>query len=270
MSAAASPEEFRTRYGPWAVVAGAAVGLGAEYARQLAAVGLRLVLVDRDGPALAATTRELARQVEVLPVSLDLARPDVAPALTAALGAHEAGLLVYNAAVGIVSRFLDITAAQATTMLDVNCRAPMLLVHALAPAMVARGRGGIVLMSSMSGNFGSEQLAVYAATKAFDLVFADALWAELRPSGVDVLAVQPGATRTPGWQSSQPEALRGPGPHVAEAADVVREALATLGDGPNLVPGAQNRQGAEMLARMSRRQAVELMSGITGGLLPNR
>jgi len=263
-------EEFPTRYGPWAVVAGAAVGLGAEYARQLAALGLRLVLVDRDAPALAATTRELTPQVEILPVTLDLARPDVAPALTAALGTRAVGLLVYNAAVGIVSRFLDITAAQATTMLDVNCRAPMLLAHALAPAMVARGRGGIVVMSSMSGNFGSEQLAVYAATKAFDLVFADALWAELGPSGVDVLAVQPGSTRTPGWQSSQPEALRGPGPNVAEAADVVREALATLGDGPNLVPGAQNRQGAEMLARMSRRQAVELISRITAGLLPNR
>jgi hypothetical protein len=269
MSGSSTDAAFCERYGRWALVAGAAVGLGAEYARQLAAKGLDLVLVDRDAAALATTARELERMVDVLPVTLDLARPDVAEALVHAAGERQIGLLVYNAAIGTVSRFLDLTPAHATAMLDVNCRAPMLLVRAFAPAMVARGRGGVLLMSSMSGNFGSEQLAVYAATKAFDLVFADALWAELRGVGIDVLAVQPGSTRTPGWQSSQQEAMRGPGPHVAEPADVVREALAALGDGPNLVPGETNRQGAAMLASLPRRQAIELMSSITKDLLRN-
>lgn len=265
--------DFRARYGPRALVAGAAVGLGAEYARQIGARGLALVLLDRDAEPLAATARAIAAEakVEVAPVTVDLGRPDLLDALAPALAGREIGLLVYNAAIGTVSRFLDIAPAHFGRMLDVNCRGPMLLVHALAPAMVARGRGGIVLMSSMSGNFGSEQLAVYAATKAFDLVFADALWAELGAQGVDVLAVQPGSTRTPGWQSSQPEELRGPGPHVAEPVDVVREALDTLGHGgPNLVPGETNRQGAAALAQMPRDQAVRLMSGITRSLLSNR
>jgi uncharacterized protein len=269
----APSDDFRGRYGPWALVAGAAVGLGAEYARQLAARGLKLVLLDRDAAPLASTARAIAAQagVEAVPVTVDLGRPDLLETLAPALAGREIGLLVYNAALGTVSPFLEIAPSHFGAMLDVNCRGPMLLVHALAPAMAARGRGGIVLMSSMSGNFGSEQLAVYAATKAFDLVLADALWAELRPRGVDVLAVQPGSTRTPGWQSSQPEELRGPGPHVAEPADVVREALDTLGvGGPNLVPGDTNRQGAAILAAMPRRQAVELMSGITRLLLPNR
>ena len=261
------PDAFRTRYGPWGLVAGAAVGLGAEYARQLAACGLRLVLLDRDEAPLAATARELGARTDVVPVTIDLARPDLAAALRPALDGREIGLLVYNAAIGIVSRFLDMTAAEFGAMLDVNCRGPMLLVHALAPAMVARGRGGIVLMSSMSGNLGSEQLAVYAATKAFDLVLTDALWAELRPHGVDVLAVQPGSTRTPGWASSQPEELRGPGPHVMEPGDVVREALDALGAGPNVIPGEQNRQGAALLAQLPRREAVEIMSGVTRRLL---
>ena len=134
--------------------------------------------------------------------------------------------------------------------------------------MVARKRGGIVVMSSMSGNFGSSQLTVYAASKAFDLVFADALWAEMREHGVDVLAVQPGSTRTPGWQSSQPPELQGPGPHVMEPELVVSEAIATLGKEPVLIPGEQNRQGAAMLAAVPRRQAIEIVSGITRGLLP--
>jgi short-subunit dehydrogenase len=263
------PADFPTRYGPWALVAGAAVGLGAEYARQLAARGLRLVLVDREPPALEATAAALRAEhrVEVLPVVADLAHPDVGTTLARAAGEREIGLLVYNAAIGTVARFLDMTPAQSLAMLEVNCRGPLLLVHAFAPAMVARGRGGIVLMSSMSGNFGSEQLAVYAATKAFNLVLGDALWAELRGAGVDVLAVQPGSTRTPGWQSSQPPELQGPGPHVMEPEDVVREALAALGDGPHLVCGELNRQGAQMLAQLPRREAVEFVSGITRTLL---
>ena len=107
-----------------------------------------------------------------------------------------------------------------------------------------------------------------AATKAFDLVFADALWAEMREHGVDVLAVQPGSTRTPGWQSSQPPELQGPGPHVMEPELVVTEALDALGVEPVLVAGEMNRQGAQMLATLPRRQAIELMSEITGKLVP--
>src|SRR5206468_1211985 len=123
---------------------------------------------------------------------------------------------------------------------------------------------GIVVMSSMSGSFGSAQLAVYAATKAFDLAFAEALWAELREHGVDV----PDSTRTPGWQSSQRPELRVPGAHVMEPEAVVAEALEALGVEPVVIPGELNRQGAAMLAGLPRRQAIELMSGITRDLLP--
>jgi len=264
--------EFRRRYGPCALVAGAAVGLGAEYARQIAARGLDLVLLDRDAEPLADTARTLAassgRRVDS--VTVDLARPDLIDAVRPSLDGREIGLLVYNAAVGSVSRFLDMTPAHMQAMLDVNCRGTMWLVHALAPAMVARGRGGLVLMSSMSGNFGSEQLAVYAATKAFTLVLGDALWAEMAPHGVDVLVVQPGSTRTPGWQSSQPGERQGPGPHVMEPEPVVTETLDALGMQPHLVPGEQNRQGADILARLPRRQAIELMSQMTRELLPKR
>ena len=260
---------FSDRYGPWALIAGAAVGLGAEWARQLAARGLALVLVDRDAGPLAETARTIgATGTLVRTLVLDLARADVADAVAGATTDVELGLVVYNAAIGTVSPFLDLAPANIQAMLDVNCRAPMLLARTLAPAMVARGRGGIVLMSSMSGNFGSAQLAGYAATKAFDLVFADALWAELREHGVDVLAVQPGSTRTPGWQSSQPPELQGPGPHVMEPDQVVSEALAALGTEPNVIPGEQNRQGAQILASLPRRQAIELMSTITGKLVP--
>lgn len=263
--------DFASCYGPWALIAGAAVGLGAEYARQVAAAGVHLILVDRDDGPLQATAAAIAREyrVDTLPVVADLARPDIADVLQAAAGHREIGLLIYNAAIGTVARLDTTTPAHSMRMIDVNCRGPLLLVHGFAPSMLARGRGGIILMSSMSGNFGSEQLAVYAASKAFNLVLGDALWAEFRSLGVDVLAVQPGSTRTPGWQTSQPEELKGPGPHVMETDVAVQEALAALGTGPNLIPGELNRQGAAMLASLPRRQAVEMMSAITRDLLTN-
>ena len=266
-----SSDAFVARYGPWALVAGAAVGLGAEYARAIAARGISVVLVDRDPDPLAATAdaiRAANPTVEIRTLVLDLARADVDTAVTAATTGLEIGLLVYNAAIGTVSPFLEISKANMQAMLDVNCRGPLFLTHALVPAMVARKRGGVVLMSSMAGNVGSAQLTVYAATKAFDLVFADSLWAELRGQGVDVLAVQPGQTRTPGWQSSQPPKLHNPNPHVMEPAEVVREALDALDVEPNLVPGETNRQSVQMLASLPRRQTIELISQITANLLP--
>jgi uncharacterized protein len=266
---------FRDRYGPTALVAGGAVGLGAEWARQLAAHGLGLVLLDRDGPALEATAREIGatHRVAVVPVTIDLGRADLVAALQPHVAEREIGLLVYNAAVGTVAPFLELDPDHVRAMLAVNCAGPLLLARTLLPAMVARGRGGVIFMSSLSGNIGSAQLAVYAATKAFTLVAADALWAELRPHGVDVLAVQPGSTRTPGWLSSQPAGDQGQdagmGLPVMQPADVVREALAGLGVEPVVIPGELNRQGAEALAKLPRRQAIELMSTVTARLVPN-
>jgi short-subunit dehydrogenase len=263
--------DFRSKYGPSALIAGAAVGLGAEYSRQIAQHGLNLVLLDRDAEPLEETAAEIRTRhgVQVRTLTVDLARPDLADAIRPALDGVEIGLLVYNAAVGTVAPFFELPPAHVDRMIDVNCRGPLRLVHALVPPMIARRRGGLILMSSLSGNIGSAQLAVYAASKAFTLVLADALWAELRPHDVDVLAVQPGSTRTPGWLSSQSaESTATPLP-VMEPAEVVREALAALGVEPSVVPGELNRQGAEVLARMPRRKAIELMSVVTGNLVRN-
>lgn len=262
-------DDFSARYGPCALVAGAGVGLGAEYARQLAERGLDLLLIDRDAAAVEATAATLraAHGVAVDCALVDLARPDLLAALAAPLAGREIGLLVYNAARGTVAPFLDTAPALLDTLLAVNCRAPLQLVRALAPAMVARGRGGIILMSSMAGSIGSAQIGAYAASKAFALVLADALWAELRPHGVDVLAVQPGQVRTPGWQSSQPAGdTTLP---VMEPVDVVREALAALGQEPCVIPGAMNRESAALLATLPRRQAIEFLSQFTAQLVRN-
>src|SRR5579885_3041912 len=116
---------FRARYGPWALVAGAAMGLGAEFARQLAGRGLALVLLDCDAAALEATAASIAaaHAVAVRPVVVDLGRPDLVDALAGSVAGLEIGLLVYNAALGTVAPFLAIDPAHTERMLDVNCRA---------------------------------------------------------------------------------------------------------------------------------------------------
>jgi hypothetical protein len=262
---------FAGRYGPRALVAGGASGLGAEYCRQIAATGIDLVILDRDESPLDATASELRSApdaVDVVTAVVDLGRkPErLLDAVRHAVGDLEIGLLVINAAWSPIGRFLDEDLASLLAAIDINCRAPVVLVHELGARMAARGHGGIILMSSLAAETGAANVALYSATKAFDLVLAEGLWYELRERGVDVVAIRPGSTRTPGWQSSQPASGEFEG--VMEPADVVRDALATLGTTPSIVAGAANRAAEAMFRRMARRDVIELMSAITSQLVP--
>jgi short-subunit dehydrogenase len=264
-------EVFAARYGPRALVAGGATGMGAEYCRQIAAMGLDLVVLDRDEPALDATAAELRsapEPVDVVTAVVDLGQPapQLLESVRRVVGDREIGLLVANAAWSPVGPFLDSDLAGLLAAVDINCRAPVVLVHELGAQMAARGRGGIIIMSSLAAETGTAQVALYSATKAFDLVLAEGLWYELRDRGVDVVAIRPGSTRTPGWQSTQPASgdLKG----VMEPADVVRDALAALGTTPSISAGPANRAAEAMFRSMSRRDVIELMSGITSRLVP--
>jgi len=265
------PAEFAARYGPRALVAGGAAGLGAEYCRQIAATGIDLVVLDRDEQGLSAIASELRAtysDVEVSTALLDLAQPagQLLDALRVVVGDLEISLLVANAAWSPVGPFLESSLDSLLTAIDINCRAPVVLAHELGGRMAGRGRGGIIIMSSLAAESGTAQVALYSATKAFDLVLAEGLWYELRDRGVDVIAIRPGSTRTPGWQSSQPAGGEVEG-IVMEPADVVRDALAGLGTTPSLPTGAGNRAAEAMFRSMSRRQVIELVSGITAGLV---
>jgi short-subunit dehydrogenase len=264
------PGAFAARYGPRALVAGGAVGMGAEYCRQIAATGIDLVILDRDESGLDAIASELRSApgaVDVVTAVVDLGQPHepLLASVRAAVGDLEIGLLVANAAWSPVGPFLDSDLGALLAAIDINCRAPVVLAHEIGGRMAARGRGGIVVMSSLAAETGAAQVALYSATKAFDLVLAEGLWYELRDRGVDVVAIRPGSTRTPGWQSSQPASgdLKG----VMEPADVVRDALAALGTTPSISAGPANRAAEAMFRGMARRDVIELMSGITSRLV---
>ena len=247
--------DLRTAYGPWALIAGASAGIGAEFARQLAAAGLHILLVARRAEALEELAQSLrsAHGVQVRTASIDLAAPDLLERIRAAAEGVEIGLLVYNAAFTRIGPFLAQSLEDKLRILDVNCRGPVVLAHELGAAMARRRRGGIILLSSMAGIQGAPMLAMYGATKSFDRVLAEGLWDELRAEGIDVIACVAGATRTPTYEASKP--LSDPA-IIMDTEPVVRETLAALGRTPSFVPGLANRAAAFVMERLFPRAAA--------------
>jgi short-subunit dehydrogenase len=233
--------DFATHYGPWALVTGAAQGIGAEYAAQLHRLGMPLVLVDVQADLLGETAEQLrmtAAGAEVRTVVADLADTSAVHSVLAQVDDLEIGLLVANAGIGLVGRWLDVPVERKITQVAINCTSVVILADGLTRKMVERKRGGVIIMASGSADAGSSYIATYAATKAFDRVFAEGLWAELSPHGVDVTAVMPGAVRTPGFAAALPAGLAPtkmmrPG----EPAIVVAAALDGLGTRLNVRPG---------------------------------
>ncbi|MDP9028065.1 MAG: SDR family NAD(P)-dependent oxidoreductase [Actinomycetota bacterium] len=258
---------FSDRYGPYALVAGGSDGLGAAFAEGIARRGVNLVLLARQADRLTATATRLRTgyNVEVIAIAADLANWDTVKKQLADLTV-DIGLLVYDAAYAPIGHFEDVTAEQLAEAAAVNVRAPLLLTKLLSAPMIERGRGGIILMSSLAGGQGSPNLATYAATKSFTTILAEGLWRELKPRGVDVLACVAGAILTPGYQQAE-SAKPAPGTLTAEVvAETALKALAS-GKGPVVVPGAVNKLGRFVLTRLlTRRAAIALMSKNTGGL----
>jgi short-subunit dehydrogenase len=256
---------FKETYGPYALVAGGSDGLGAAFAEAIARRGLNVVLLARDEGRLNATAARLkeAFGVDAIAVAVDVADYD---SVKERLGDLKVsiGLLIYNAAYAPIGRFEDTSADQLARATDVNVRAPLLLAKLLSVPMIERGRGGIVLMSSLAGSQGSPNIAAYAATKSFNAILAEGLWNELKPHGVDVLACMAGAILTPGYERAE-SAKSAPG--TLEAKQVAERTLNALGKGPIFVPGAVNKVARFVLMRLiSRRAAIAIMSKNTGGL----
>lgn len=248
---------IRERYGPWALVTGASSGIGEQFARQLARAGFRLLLVARREDRLRDLRAELGRRRgrEIELVVTDLAEPGAVERVVAGTAGRDLGLIVSNAGFGLKGEFASHDRARLEAMLNVNVRAPLLLVHALLPRLRARGTAGIILTGSVEGEAPFPWSSAYAATKAFVHSLGMGLHGELAGTGIDVLVLAPGATDT--------EALALQGfdaatlPSVMSPAEVARQALRELGRTPLHVPGADNRKFVSQLRRMPRRRQIE-------------
>jgi uncharacterized protein len=254
--------KFSDRYGSWGIVAGASQGLGAEYADQLAARGLNLILVARRLELLKPLAAQLTAKygIRTKCLDLDLADVNAAEQIVQATMDLDIGLLVYNAAYAAVGPFLDQSMAAHINELQTNIHSPLKLIYLLSQHFLERGHGGILLMSSLSAYQGSAYISTYAATKAFTIVLAEGLWEEWRTHGVDVLVCVSGAIETPNFAASQPTKTGGLGDMKLAPAQVAQEALEALGKQPYVIPGTMNRFASLFMRHfLPRKVAIKFM-----------
>ncbi|GAB92659.1 SDR family NAD(P)-dependent oxidoreductase [Gordonia rhizosphera] len=270
-------QQFKDRYGPWAAVAGASTGLGAAFADELAQRGLNVVLVARRGALMEETAEKIRAKhgVEVKPVVLDLADSDADAQFASAVEGLEIGFFIYNAALEPQGLFVDEDRDSLIGNIVVNCITPTLLVKQLAPGMIERKRGGIVLVSSLGALQGIKVFAAYGAAKSYELILGEGLWDEFREHGVDACTLVVGATSTPVFlerqkQMKQPskedmEAVFGSGgvtePFTPE--QVAASLFPQLGTGPRVFANPDDEKAAEFMASMPRADTVAMMGKIS-------
>ncbi|MCB9235159.1 MAG: SDR family NAD(P)-dependent oxidoreductase [Bacteroidia bacterium] len=258
--------DLKQKYGPLALVAGASIGMGAAFSHYLAEAGMDLVLVARRiGPLeeLAETLRQ-RHGVQVDCIACDLALPDAASQLLAALDNRQVSVFVYNAALSYIGRFEEHDPTHLEQLSQANMVTPLLLVQKLGQAMLARGKGAIILLASLAGLQGSGFLTAYAASKSFDRVLAESLWYEWKDRGVDVLGCTAGATSTPNFIDTQPEKTGLIRPSIQTPEAVVKECFRNLGKRPSFISGAPNRLASFIMQRiLPRKMAIKIMGDTT-------
>ena len=255
---------FVERYGPWALVTGASAGIGAEFARQLSEKGLNLVVVARRRQRLEDLARDLEsrNKVQVRIVTVDLSQSDFLPTILSVTNSIEIGLLVNNAGFGLAGHLIEHELEKELQLLDVNCRAPLVLTHVFGRQMAQRKRGGIIFVSSVSAYIATPFEASYAASKVYELFLAESLGYEFKKKGVDMLALCPGSTDTEFHE------IAGSRPVAAMAVEpVVRLALKKLGKTSVAIPGWHNRLLVYLLKFTPRRVHTYFAGKVMGNLV---
>lgn len=226
--------DFKSKYGPWAVIGGASDGTGRAFVHQVAATGIHCIVIARREGMLSELAGEIRSKygVECISAAIDLSTPDAFAKIVEAVGIREVGLFISNAGSDPNgSVFLDKDVERWVDLVNRNVLTNLRCCHHFGGLMRRRGRGGLLLVGSAAGYGGSKFMAVYSATKAFVWCLAESLWAELRSYHVDVLYIALVATDTPFLQ----RLLEEKGQKQMKASspeDVAKKGLAYLARGP--------------------------------------
>jgi len=264
--------DFKEKYGPWALVCGASDGIGEAFAQQLAAAGVNVVLMARREALLQEVARRLEadHNVETRLLVADLTSPELMEDVRSATQDLEIGLLIY--VTGAATDHIDFVDAGLDfwiQQLRLNCDGPVLLGHHFGAKMRSRRRGGMMFLTSLACQSGASRLSIYCGTKAFDQMFAESLWHEMSPYGVDVLSLMVGATHTPTADETLGldfTALFPDPDMVATAEQVARDGLENIGNGPVYVASDLMRDALQHLSPQARAEAVESGSLMTAQL----
>lgn len=254
--------QFRKKYGRWAVIAGASEGTGRSFARQVAAEGVNCVLVARDGP-LEETAADIRGDfgVDVITAAVDLAATDAADRIFAAVSDREVGLFINNAGADwFGERFLEEDIEDWLALARINVDTMLRCAHRFGGEMRKRRRGGILIVNSGACYGGSKYLAIYGASKAFQLNFAEAFWSEMRPYGVDVCTIVLGRTDTPGYHARRAsKGITVTKAGLASPDDVAAQGLARLPFGPITNVGQQDDEDGFLAYSAAKRRDKVIM-----------
>jgi short-subunit dehydrogenase len=237
------------QFGPWAVVTGASSGIGREFAHQLAASGINVVLVARRLTTLENLSAALTRRygVDCRAVGVDLSDPGALTPIAEATADLDVGLLVSNAGVALLAAFVDSDLEAQRATLRLNTAAHLGLTHYFGQRLVQRGRGGIVLVSALGAVHGVPYMANTAATKAYVASLGAGLHAEFAKHGVHLTVLHPGPTRTPVMAELGLDPGKMPIPPMMPD-QCVREALrALVRNKARCIPGRVNRVTAALV-----------------------
>jgi short-subunit dehydrogenase len=248
----------------WALITGASAGIGAALAEELASGGTNLVLTARRKDRLEELARRLAAtyKIDSEVFSADLAdanAPERIFGFTKEKGI-EIDLLINNAGFGQYGEFPSVEKQRLLDMVQVNCSAVVHLTRLYLPEMVARRRGDILILASTASFQAVPYISTYAATKAFDLLFAEGLAEEMKPYGIRVCALCPGSTASEFHTVSGQEKFKR---HVETAEKVAHTGLKALAAGKNyVISGLGNYLGAHGERLVPRRFVTKVAAGM--------
>jgi short-subunit dehydrogenase len=250
----------------WALITGASAGIGQAFAEELAAGGTHLVLTARRGDRLQQIAKALAaqHQIKAEVFVADLAEPG-APQMIFDFtkSKHiEVELLINNAGFGGYSEFAKEDAQRLRDMVQVNCSAVVCLTRLYLPEMIARKHGDILILASTASFQGVPYISTYAATKAFDLIFAEGLAEEVKPYGVRVCALCPGSTESEFHEVANQQQFAAK--QKQETAEKVSHTgLRALAAGKSyVISGLGNYLGAHLQRLVPRRLVTKIVAGM--------
>ncbi|MCB9032905.1 MAG: SDR family NAD(P)-dependent oxidoreductase [Chitinophagales bacterium] len=258
-------KKFKEKYGDVAIITGASSGIGKEFAYQIAAKGLDLILIARRKEELEKIKNDLVKSfsVNVEVLSIDLTQDGFQNEILEFIKDKNIGLLVNNAGMNCEGHFYRGSLPRNINMIKLNVEAPFILAYEVGKILTKQKRGGIIFTSSVSAFNAHPYLSHYAATKAYILSLAESLNYEFKGKNVDVLALCPGMTK-----SEMTKGMK-EGPMLMEAKPVVEIALNSLGKEAFVVPGMINKTQVFLNTRiLNRNLSKNLMGNMLKKILP--
>lgn len=258
--------DFKEKYGKWAVITGGTSGIGEEMAKIIAAKGVNIVLVSRRQNVLddKATMIGSKYGVEVKTISADLTKTDDLAKVLRETANLEVGLLIPNAAIENHGFMMDIPLEKELAAIQMDITAVYTMTHHFGKKMAERGRGGILLVSSMIGHMPNPYFSNYAGIKAYVANLGFSLNYELKKKGVDVTVLSPGPTDTPMLNGAMGEMDLSKMPMAIQKPDYVAQlAIDGLGKTPHVIPGFKNT----VMVRMTKMMGISTSINAGGKMM---